>query len=165
VSQTGCANGQRVENRQPAGIDCGATCTAAFPAFQRIFLLPVPDPGSEFVNWNGTADCLDGDLIRLPGEDASCVAVFDAIVVPPSVETLTVVVSGPGTVRSSPTGILCREGETCSEDFATGALVSLGARPAGGGTFLGWSGDCTGTFPLVTVTLDAAKTCTATFQP
>ncbi len=165
VSKTGTGGGTIVS--VPAGINCGATCIGiSFPAYQRVDLIPTPDPGSVFVNWNGTTDCEDGSLSRIEDEDASCVAIFDEIVVPPSVETLTVVVSGLGLVSSSPSGILCDS--TCSADFGTSSQVKLQARPqSAGGTFVGWSGDpqCVGSSPLLVVTVDAATTCTATFSP
>ena len=162
VGKTGTGTGTVTSS--PPGIDCGPSCNGVFPAFTRIELLPAPSPGSVFVNWNGTADCLDGLLIRNPGADASCVAVFDAIVVPPSLSTLTVVVAGAGTVRSSTGGITCTADSTCTEDVATGDVVTLFARGSGG-SFVGWSGACVGSSPIVNVTVDAAKTCTATFTP
>lgn len=57
--------------------------------------------------------------------------------------------TGSGTVTSSPGGITC--GATCNATFTTDSSVTLTASPAVGSTFLGWSGDCTGTgtCPLV----------------
>lgn len=69
--------------------------------------------------------------------------------------------TGSGTVTSSPTGINC--GATCSASFAQGTTVTLTAAPASGSVFAGWSGACTGT-GTCSVTMDAAKTVTATFN-
>ena len=63
-------------------------------------------------------------------------------------------------MTSSPSGISC--GATCSATYGSGTVVNLTATPAGGSTFTGWSGACTGTGSC-SVTMSAAKTVTATF--
>ncbi len=150
----------------PAGIDCGTTCSATFPAFARIELIAIPDLGSVFVNWVGTTDCEDGELSRLPNDDATCTAVFDLEPPPSTTQTLTVIVNGEGLVSTSPAGIVCASFDTCSADFPESSVVTLFARPSAG-TFAGWTGDaaCAGTSPILEVTLDAATTCTANFTP
>jgi hypothetical protein len=77
--------------------------------------------------------------------------------------TLTVAKSGrgSGTVTSSSGGIEC--GATCAADFDAGTSVTLTATATAGSTFAGWSGACSG-FGSCTVTVDAAKTATATFD-
>jgi sugar lactone lactonase YvrE len=58
--------------------------------------------------------------------------------------SVTVTVTGPGTVSSSPAGISCPE--TCSATFAGNSQVTLTATPNAGSIFTGWSGDiCEGT--------------------
>ncbi len=76
--------------------------------------------------------------------------------------TLTVIAvgTGTGTVISSPPGISC--GADCSQDYIAGTMVTLTATPAGGSTFSGWSGDCSGTVTCQ-VTMNAPKSITATF--
>ena len=69
--------------------------------------------------------------------------------------------SGSGTVTASPAGINC--GADCTESYNSGTMVTLTASPAVGSSFTGWSGGgCTGTGSCV-VTMDAAKSVTATF--
>jgi uncharacterized repeat protein (TIGR02543 family) len=75
--------------------------------------------------------------------------------------TVTKAGTGTGTVTSMPTGIDC--GGTCEADFNENTLVTLTATPGSFSTFAGWSGDCSGTNPTIQVTMDANKTCTATF--
>jgi hypothetical protein len=69
--------------------------------------------------------------------------------------------TGTGTVTSSVGGIGC--GAICAADFDAGTNVTLTAIPNAGSTFAGWSGACAGT-SLCTVTVDAAKAATATFN-
>lgn len=69
--------------------------------------------------------------------------------------------TGGGTVSSSPAGINC--GVNCSASFSSGASVILNPVADTGSTFAGWSGACTGT-GTCSITMDAAKTVTATFN-
>ncbi len=73
--------------------------------------------------------------------------------------TVTKTGTGSGTVTSSPAGINC--GTTCVAGFNDGTIVTLTADPDAGSKFDGWSGDpdCSDG----QVTMDADKTCTATF--
>jgi uncharacterized repeat protein (TIGR02543 family) len=63
---------------------------------------------------------------------------------------------------STPAGINC-PGD-CDQLYNQGAMVTLTATPTPPSTFTGWSGNCAGTSPTCTVTMDAAKTATATFN-
>lgn len=74
--------------------------------------------------------------------------------------TLTVTKAGTGTV----TGQGIDGGSDCTEDLVANTQVTLTATATTGATFKGWSGDCTGTNATATVTLDKAKSCTATFE-
>jgi hypothetical protein len=67
--------------------------------------------------------------------------------------------TGAGTVTSSPAGVNCAS--FCTDTFVAGLPVELIATPTLG-SFTGWSGACSGTGPC-TVTMDAAKSVTATF--
>lgn len=69
--------------------------------------------------------------------------------------------TGSGTVSSNPAGINC--GATCSASFSSGASVVLSPVADTGSSFAGWSGACTGT-GTCSITMDAAKTVTATFS-
>ena len=73
---------------------------------------------------------------------------------------LTVTTSGSGTVTSSPAGIVC--GEDCMESYSEGTLVTLTATSTGD-SFVGWSGDCSGTDTKATLTMTDAKSCNAEF--
>ncbi len=75
--------------------------------------------------------------------------------------TFTLTKSGNGRVTSTPPGIDC--GSDCSEAFPDGTTVNLSANPDPGYYFAGWSGDpdCADG----SITMDADKNCTATFNP
>jgi hypothetical protein len=51
VSKTGSGSGDVTSN--PAGIDCGATCSAGFNTGQSVSLSAAPASGSRFVGWGG----------------------------------------------------------------------------------------------------------------
>jgi len=71
---------------------------------------------------------------------------------------LTVNKAGSGTVISDPAGINC--GADCTEVYDDGTMVTLTAYPGVNSHFVAWSGDCDANGQ---VTMDADKTCTATF--
>ena len=69
--------------------------------------------------------------------------------------------TGSGTVTSDPAGIAC--GTTCSAEFDYNLVVTLSAAADTGSTFTGWSSEgCSGT-GTCQVTLDQARSVTATF--
>jgi subtilisin len=74
--------------------------------------------------------------------------------------SLSVTVSGSGSVGSDPAGIDC--GSACQATFAAGTSVVLTATAGSGSVFTGWSGACSGTTTCA-VTMDGAKSVTATF--
>lgn len=64
-------------------------------------------------------------------------------------------------MTSSPAAITC--GSTCSASLGASTTVTLTASAAAGSSFTGWSGPCSGT-GTCTVTMDVAKSVTATFS-
>ena len=77
--------------------------------------------------------------------------------------TLTVIVSGPGTVTSSPSGINCNS--TCSVAFNVGEPVTLTATASPGYAFAYWSGGCSGASATCVVITSDDITATAVFDP
>jgi uncharacterized protein YkwD len=80
----------------------------------------------------------------------------------PALLTLTISKAGTGSGSVNGPGIHC--GSDCTETYVSGTSLTLTATPAHGSTFTGWSGACAG-MSACAVTLDAAKTVTATFTP
>jgi len=72
--------------------------------------------------------------------------------------------TGKGAITAPPgvaAGINC--GTLCSEDYAVNIDVILTATPDASSVFTNWGGQCAGTDTVITLTMDSAKTCTATF--
>ncbi len=79
---------------------------------------------------------------------------------------LTVAKSGAGAGRviADPAGVDC--GPDCTARYLGGTIVTLTATATDDySSFTGWSGSCSGTASTATVTVDASKSCTATFTP
>ena len=80
---------------------------------------------------------------------------------PPINYTLSVSVSGNGTVTSSPSGVSCPS--VCTMNYANGTPVMLTAAPSGGASFNGWGGACTGNGSCL-VTMNSLESVTAMFS-
>jgi len=146
----------------PAGISCGATCSAYFTSGTSVTLTAAPNAGSSFVAWNGAA-CGSALNCTVTMDAATSVSATFDTTPPPTVNfalTVSKSGSGAGTVSSQPAGIDC--GATCTANFASGSSVTLTAAPLSGSSFTSWSGACSGSGACV-VTMSAAQGVTATF--
>jgi alpha-tubulin suppressor-like RCC1 family protein len=83
---------------------------------------------------------------------------------PPAPKTLTIQVTGPGTVFTKPPGIACPS--TCVHAFIDSVSVELVAVPDEGAGFLGWSGECeqAGSYPHCSISMSQNKTIAAFFE-
>jgi hypothetical protein len=77
--------------------------------------------------------------------------------------TLTVQITGNGTVISTPAGIDCVS-STCSATFPAGSPIVLTATPATGSMFSNWSAGCTPSGNMCSLTLNSNTTIGATFN-
>jgi Tol biopolymer transport system component len=135
----------------PPGIACPGDCTQVFSSGTTVTLTPTPAAGHSFSGWSGPG-C--GSTVQMT-QDRSCTATF--VQDQPTNRTLTIVISGSGTVTSIPGGISC--GTDCTEPFAAGSTVALTTSAATGWSFGAWSGAGCG----ASVQMTQDRTCTATF--
>lgn len=143
----------------PRGIDCGSDCAEEYPEATSVRLSAVPGDAARFTGWGGACSGLGSCTVFM----VAPVAVTAAFApVPPDSPVLTVSVSGPGAVTSSPAGISC--GSDCRQAFLAGTAVTLTPTPADNAVFTGWQGACTGTGPC-TVSMSAARSVSAAFAP
>jgi uncharacterized repeat protein (TIGR02543 family) len=144
---------------QPAGIDCGNTCSAWFPAQTKVVLTASPSSGSKFVRWSGACSGTNSTCNVTMSQARNVTATFSLVTYS---LTVTKQGRGKGTVTSSPGGINC--GRECEASFVGGTSVTLTATPWRGSTFVGWTGACTGAVTTCTVTLSQARSVTAKFS-
>src|SRR5206468_3852500 len=141
----------------PAGIACGATCSALFASGTAVALTATPAAGFTFTGWSGGGCSGTGPCTVTLSGATTVTATF----VPNYTLTVNLSGAGSGTVTSAPAGITC--GPTCVASFPSGTAVTLTALPAAGSLFMGWSGGgCSGS-GTCTVVLNGATTVTATF--
>src|SRR6266436_211223 len=100
VSKTGSGSGTVTSN--PAGISCGATCSASYNSGTSVTLTANPAGGSTFAGWSGGGCSGTGTCAVTMSAATTVTATFDL----PQTFTLTVSKSGSGsgTVTSNPAG-------------------------------------------------------------
>ena len=157
-------SGQVTSN--PAGIDCGSDCVETLAAGSSITLNATPASGAMFTGWGG--DCSGSTpsctLTMNAGRAVTASFTFSTDPPPPAAQyTLSVSVTGTGSVSSTPAGISC--GTDCTENYTDGTSVTLTATPGANQQFSGWTNACTGTQLTCTVSMSAARSVTASFTP
>lgn len=116
-----------------------------------VTLTATPAAGYQFVGWSGDASGTSLTTTVTMDANKSVTATFAEVI--PDEYTLTVNVVGNGSV--DPNG----------GTYVSGTQITLTATPDADNQFVGWSGDASGTSSSVTVTMDANKSVTATFEP
>jgi len=122
-------------------INCPGVCGYSYPINTLVTLNAMPVQGWDFTGWSGACSGTGPCNVTMT-QDLSLTATF---MQEPNFYSLTVSTSGSGTVASTDGNINCPG--TCSFTYPSGAQVTLNATPPPGGTFLGWSGACSGTGP------------------
>ncbi|MGH8102966.1 MAG: InlB B-repeat-containing protein, partial [bacterium] len=148
-------SGNGTVTSSPPGINCGSDCSEFYGIGSTVALSASADAGWQFAGWGGDADCTDGYVTM--SISRYCLATF--IQGGPGTSLLTIAKSGNGRVMSNPQGIDC--GADCSEVYSNGTVVMLTATPDPGWQFGGWTSDSD--CGDGQVTMDAGKSCTATF--
>jgi hypothetical protein len=144
----------------PAGIDCGTSCSASYPGGTAVTLTAAPAADSTFTGWSGGCTGTGACTVSL----TTSTTVSATFVRQSFALTVGKTGAGSGTVTSTPAGINC--GTTCSASYPGGTAVTLTAKAdRASSIFAGWSGGgCTATASC-TVSVTAATTITATFDP
>ena len=163
LALTNAGTGVGTVSSDPAGINCGSTCSANFNQNANVTLTAAPAAGSSFVSWSGACSGSSTSCTVAMNAAKSVTATFNTVPTGGTNFALTVTKTGTGggRVSSNPGGINC--GSTCSANFAQASSVSLSVTPDPGSSFSGWSGECSGT-GTCTVSMDAAKTVSAGFS-
>jgi hypothetical protein len=167
VGKSGSGGGTVTSTSSPASatqIGCGSTCSATYDVGTVVTLTAQPDATSTFGVWSG-CDSVSGATCTVTINAArSVTARFDKQRYP-----LTVGKSGTGngtlTSTSNPvngTQINC--GNTCSVFYDRATVVTLTAQSDSLSSFAGWSGCDSTSGTTCTVTMNAARSVTATFN-
>ncbi|CAK0766628.1 exported hypothetical protein [Gammaproteobacteria bacterium] len=150
----------------PAGIDCGDginDCSETYSSSTSVTLTAAAKTGSTFAGWSGGCSGTTNPCVVTVNAATSVTATFNSNATTYQLK-VTPAGTGTGTVTSNPAGINCVDGvNDCSKNYAASTNVTLTAAANKGSAFVGWSGDCSGTMNICTVTMNAAKTVTATF--
>jgi ABC-type phosphate transport system substrate-binding protein len=146
----------------PSGINCGtgSECEAAFNHNTVVKLTGVAGSGFKAPVWTG-CDTVTGGVCEVTINAAKEVK---ATFVPVGQYLLKVKLAGAGsgTVTSSPSGINC--GTECEASYVEGTLVKLTATPGSGSKAAVFSGCDSVNGGVCEVTMNAAKSVTATFE-
>jgi Divergent InlB B-repeat domain len=141
-------SGSGTVTSQPAGINCGATCSAMFATDSTVTLSASPTPGWSFTGWTGACTGTGGCSVTMADPRA-----VTATFAPPDTVFAFAVAAGGGSVTSDVPGIVC--GEACVASFGAGVEVTLTASGP-----VAWGGACTGTGACV-VPMARARAVTA----
>ncbi len=172
VNKLGAGTGTISSN--PAGINCGNSCSTNFNENTVVSLNANPATGSSFAGWSGACSGTASCVVTL-SQARTVSGSFNLIPEPtptpepePSPTTLFLGVSkignaaNEGHVVSNLAGLDC--GSKCSGEFVKGSVISLTASNSDTVNFAGWSGgNCSGT-DICKITLNEATTITATFN-
>jgi hypothetical protein len=136
-------------------ISCPSGCSAAFAPGTTVTLTATASSGATFTGWSGGGCSGTGTCTVTMNGDQTVTASF---AVDPR---LTVLLGGAGGGQVAGGGLSCAP--ICTNIYPPGTVVTLTATPAGGSTFAGWSGGCSGT-GVCLVTMGSDQSVTASFE-
>ncbi len=161
VTKSGTGTGTVASNSPTAaGIICGADCIEAYASGAIVTLTYTTDQNSVFAGWTGACTGSGSTCTVVMNEAKTVMATFNSQ--SSTAYTLSVGVSGSGTVTSSPAGLTCYS-TVCHQTFPAGTSVTLTATPDTAAAFGGWDDDCSGTGNC-TFVMDGNKGVTARFS-
>lgn len=142
----------------PGGINCGTDCTQNYNKTDIVSLTAVANNGFTFNGWNG--DCSGNLDCRFPMSSIRNVSAMFVQANHIGTFDLSVAVTGPGRVTSSPAGIDC--GSACTQTYPGNTQVSLTAISDPGFVLDYWQGACSGNISC-NVNMSSNQTVTAVF--
>jgi hypothetical protein len=147
----------------PAGIACGATCSAAYGKGTPVTLSAIPGPHVKAAQWTG-CDSVSAGKCTVAMNAARLVSASFELEAGYAFFAVTVerAGNGQGTVTGSPGSILC--GAICAGEFLTGTQLALVATPAAGSVFAHWSGGGCSGVGTCAITIKAPKAIKAIFS-
>ncbi len=155
-------NGSGTIASSPAGLECGAICSASYDHGTLVKLTGTPTGGSEAAVWSGC------DAVNASNQCEVTMSAAKKVEATFTLESHQLSVSksgtGTGTVTSSPAGIEC--GAICAASFDHGTVVKLNGTPTEGSKAVVWQ-TCPGTVNASNqceVTVDAVKSAKARFD-
>jgi hypothetical protein len=167
VAGAGTGNGTVTATGISCTITAGSTsgdCSESYPDGTSVTLTATAASGSTFAGWTN-CDAPSGNQCTMTmNADKTVTATFNVVM-----RTLTVAGAGTGNGTVTATGISCTitAGSTsgdCSESYPDGTSVTLTATAASGSTFAGWTNCDAPSGNQCTMTMNADKTVTATFN-
>jgi hypothetical protein len=126
-----------------------------------VTLVEDPDTGYSLGGWGGACSGTAASCTLVLSGDRTVSANF---IQSATTYTLTVSVTGEGTVTGG--GIACTVagGSGCTATEASGTAVTLTATSGSGGTFTGWGGSCAGDAVTCVVSMTSNQNVTASFS-
>jgi hypothetical protein len=167
VTGAGTGNGTVTATGISCTITAGSTsgdCSESYPDGTSVTLTATAASGSTFAGWTN-CDAPSGNQCTMTmNANKTVTATFNVVM-----RTLTVAGAGTGNGTVTATGISCTitAGSTsgdCSESYPDGTSVTLTATAASGSTFAGWTNCDAPSGNQCTMTMNANKTVTATFN-
>jgi uncharacterized repeat protein (TIGR01451 family)/uncharacterized repeat protein (TIGR02543 family) len=157
-------NGAGSVSSDVGGISCAenaGTCSDSYDYGTVVTLTATADTGSDFGGWSGACSGSASTCQVTMDQARSVTATFTLQKRDLDVSTDG---SGAGSVSSDVGGISCAENAgTCSDSYDYGTVVTLTATADTGSDFIGWTGACSGSASTCEVTMDQARSVTATF--
>jgi hypothetical protein len=164
VGTDASSSGQGTITSNPAGINCGSSCSHGFDYGTQVSLTAVPQAGSVFSGWTGACAGMGACMVTMD-QQRNVNAVFTLM------ETLTIAAADGGQpplfVGTADGKVSCGTGSyPCTYNLPYGTSLVLGVNPGAGTLFSGWGGtDCSGGVHTCNVFLDHAVTATVSTVP
>jgi hypothetical protein len=162
MAGTGIGSVEFVSSPQNWSFDCEGDCVQEFDKDSKIVAIPSPDDDSLFGGWSGACSGQSSCTFSMTSAK-DLTAVFTRKTGSEKTLSYSETGMGGGYVTFQPIGSLTSCGGACIAEYSPETRVNVTATPDPYSTFKGWSGACTTSSSVCTVTMSAARTITANF--